>query len=73
FSRAYLRHLFMARELLAYRLLSLHNVTFYLGLMAAMRGALAAGGFRAFRSRFLDRYGVESHDGSPDSTRDTEA
>ncbi|MEK7372914.1 MAG: tRNA guanosine(34) transglycosylase Tgt, partial [candidate division NC10 bacterium] len=73
FSRAYLRHLFMARELLAYRLLSLHNVTFYLGLMAAMRGALAAGGFRAFRSRFLDRYGVESQDGSPDSTRDTEA
>jgi queuine tRNA-ribosyltransferase len=73
FSRAYLRHLFMARELLAYRLLSLHNVTFYLGLMAAMRGALAAGGFRAFRSRFLGRYGVESQDGSPDSTRDTEA
>jgi len=73
FSRAYLRHLFMARELLAYRLLSLHNVTFYLGLMAAMRGALAAGGFRAFRSRFLDRYGVESQDSSPDSTRDTEA
>jgi len=73
FSRAYLRHLFMARELLAYRLLSLHNVTFYLGLMAAMRRALAAGEFGAFRSRFLDRYGVESQGGSADSTTDTEA
>jgi queuine tRNA-ribosyltransferase len=73
FSRAYLRHLFMARELLAYRLLSLHNVTFYLELMAAMRQALAAGEFGAFHSRFLDRYGVESQGGSADSTTDTEA
>jgi len=60
FSRAYLRHLFMARELLAYRLLSVHNLTFYLGLMARMRGAIAGGSFGAFRSRFLERYGVES-------------
>jgi len=37
FSRAYLRHLFAARELLGYRLLSLHNLTFYLGLMRQMR------------------------------------
>ena len=43
FSRAYLRHLFVARELLAYRLLSLHNVTFYLGLMAGVRRAIAEG------------------------------
>jgi queuine tRNA-ribosyltransferase len=60
FSRAYLRHLFVARELLAYRLLSLHNVTFYQGVMARMREAIAGGGFRAFRARFLARYGVES-------------
>jgi queuine tRNA-ribosyltransferase len=60
FCRAYLRHLFMARELLAYRLLTLHNVTFYQWLMAEMRRAIADGGFQAFRSRFLERYGVES-------------
>ncbi len=60
FSRAYLRHLFMARELLAYRLLSVHNVTFYLGLMVGLRRAIAAGSFAAFRARFLGRYGVES-------------
>jgi queuine tRNA-ribosyltransferase len=60
FSRAYLRHLFMARELLAYRLLSVHNVTFYLGLMAELRKAVAEGAVSAFRARFLRRYGVES-------------
>ena len=59
YSRAYLRHLFMARELLAHRLLSIHNVSFYLGLMADMRRAVAEGSFEAFRARFIDRHGIE--------------
>ena len=42
FSRAYLRHLFMADELSRYRLLSLHNLTFYLRADARMRAAVAA-------------------------------
>ncbi len=73
FSRAYLRHLFLARELLAYRLLSLHNVTFYQRLVAAMREAIAAARFEAFRARFLDRYGVESQPGSDEISTDREA
>jgi queuine tRNA-ribosyltransferase len=73
FSRAYLRHLFLARELLAYRLLSLHNLTFFLGLMAAMRRAVADGAFVPFRSRFLDRYGVESVGGSDSISTKAEA
>ena len=60
FSRAYLRHLFMAGELLVYRLLSLHNLHFFLGLMAAMRAAVAAGTFGPFRARFLDRYAISA-------------
>jgi queuine tRNA-ribosyltransferase len=60
FSRAYLRHLFMADELLIYRLLSLHNLHFFLGLMAAMRAAIAASAFEAFRTRFFARYSVLS-------------
>jgi queuine tRNA-ribosyltransferase len=60
FSRAYLRHLFAARELLAYRALTLHNLTFYLGLMRDMRRAVADGAFGRFRSRFLARYGLEA-------------
>jgi len=58
FSRAYLRHLFVTEELLAYRLLTLHNVHFYLSLMAAMRDAIAARAFAAFRARFLGDYRV---------------
>jgi queuine tRNA-ribosyltransferase len=73
FSRAYLRHLFLSRELLAYRLLSLHNLTFYLGLMAAMRRAVADGAFGPFRSRFLGRYSIESVGGSDPTSTETEA
>jgi queuine tRNA-ribosyltransferase len=60
FSRAYLRHLFLAEELLSHRLLSLHNVHFFLGLMQAMRAAVAERAFTAFRSRFFARYVVSS-------------
>jgi queuine tRNA-ribosyltransferase len=48
FSRAYLRHLLMAREPLAVTLNTLHNVTYYESLMARMRAAIAADGFTAF-------------------------
>ena len=43
FSRAYLRHLFVTNELLALRLATLHNLTFYLSLMEEMRRAIRAG------------------------------
>ena len=52
FSRAYLRHLFMARELLAYRLNTLHNLHFYLTLMAAIRQAIEEHRFEAWRKAF---------------------
>jgi queuine tRNA-ribosyltransferase len=60
FSRAYLRHLWMAQELLAYRLLSLHNLHFFGRLMAGMREAIAGGTFPAFKARFFARYAVSS-------------
>jgi queuine tRNA-ribosyltransferase len=60
FSRAYLRHLFMAQELLVHRLLSLHNVSFFVGLMTAMRDAIARGAFAPFRTRFFATYAVSS-------------
>ena len=62
FSRAYLRHLFMSGELLAYRLLTLHNVTFFLRLMREMRSAIAEGDFGPFQARFFARYAVSSVD-----------
>ncbi len=66
FSRAYLRHLFLSSELLVYRLLSLHNVHFYLRLMREVRSAVARGAFGEFRARFFERYQVSSADVSLD-------
>jgi queuine tRNA-ribosyltransferase len=60
FSRAYLRHLWMSRELLAYRVLSLHNLHFFARLMAGIREAIGGGRFQAFRARFFARYAVSS-------------
>jgi queuine tRNA-ribosyltransferase len=72
FSRAYLRHLFMGGELLVYRLLSLHNLHFFLGLMSAMRTAISEGAFGPFRARFFERYAVSSVSVSPDETECSE-
>jgi len=52
FTRAYLRHLFMSHELLAYRLNTLHNLHYYLTLMAGMRQAIEEGCFEAWRQTF---------------------
>jgi len=57
YSRAYLAHLFRARELLAYRLASLHNLTYTLGLMRSIRGALADGSFASLRDAVAAKYG----------------
>jgi queuine tRNA-ribosyltransferase len=48
YSRAYLRHLFMANELLAHILNTQHNLHFYLDLMRSIRAAIEAGVFTAF-------------------------
>jgi queuine tRNA-ribosyltransferase len=49
-SRAYLAHLFRARELLAYRLATIHNVTWTLELMRRLRASLADGTFASLRA-----------------------
>ncbi len=56
FSRAYLRHLLNAGEILGLRMLTLHNLYFYLTLMRRLREHLAAGTFDAFAREFLARY-----------------
>jgi len=53
YSRAYLRHLFMARELLAYRLNTIHNLHYILNLMAELREAIDHNQYSAFARRFL--------------------
>ena len=55
FSRAYLRHLFVAGEMLAMRLAVLHNLWFYNELAARIRQALDGGEFAAFRAEYAQK------------------
>lgn len=56
FSRGYLRHLIKAEEILGLRLVSLHNLHFYLNLMQRIRDAIEAGTFAEFRKTFVANY-----------------
>jgi queuine tRNA-ribosyltransferase len=56
FSRAYLRHLFNAQEMLGLTLLSLHNVHFFLNLTKGIREAIKVNQFKEFKNDFLGRY-----------------
>ena len=49
-SRAYIRHLFMAGEMLGPILLSIHNLTYYQRLLAGARAAIECDGFAAYRA-----------------------
>lgn len=60
FSRAYLRHLFNTDEILGLRLVSLHNVYFYLELMRKAREAIAEDRFSEFKKEFLNNYNSNS-------------
>lgn len=59
YDRAYLRHLFVAREDLGLRLLALHNVTFLLQVMGDARNALRAGTFGSWSEEWLARYSAD--------------
>jgi queuine tRNA-ribosyltransferase len=56
FSRAYIRHLFLADEILGHRLLSLHNVHFLVRLMRTARDTIRAGTFDSWSRDWLARY-----------------
>jgi queuine tRNA-ribosyltransferase len=55
-SRAYLRHLFMAGEMTAATLNTLHNLYFYLDTMRAIRDAIKFGRFAELKRAFLETY-----------------
>jgi queuine tRNA-ribosyltransferase len=58
YSRAYIRHLIKSEEILGLRLLSIHNLHFYLDLMKRTRAAIEDGSFAEFRQRFVSGYRV---------------
>jgi queuine tRNA-ribosyltransferase len=56
FSRAYLRHLIVAREMLASTLISIHNIATLLTLVRDARAAIQAGNFASFSEQYLSNY-----------------
>jgi queuine tRNA-ribosyltransferase len=56
FSRAYLRHLTVAGEILACTLCTLHNLSFYLDLMASARAHIEAGDYGTWHRAWIERY-----------------
>jgi queuine tRNA-ribosyltransferase len=60
YTRSYLRHLVKTGEMLGGRLLSLHNVHYYLNLVRTVREAILEGEFESARARILGRYGEEN-------------
>ncbi len=54
FSRAYIRHLFKSKEMLAMRLCVMHNLHFYNMLMQEIRDALDNGTFEEYRAKYVD-------------------
>jgi queuine tRNA-ribosyltransferase len=60
YSRAYLRHLFKTKEILAAVLTTQHNLAFIQSLVAAIRLSIQEGRFRTFKKEYLKRYGDSS-------------
>ena len=56
FSRSYIRHLIKAEEILGLRLMTLHNLWFYLNLMRTARSSILEGRFGEFRREFVSGY-----------------
>jgi queuine tRNA-ribosyltransferase len=55
YSRAYLSHLYHAREILSYHLNTIHNLHYYLNLMRQMRTAIEHDAFAAWRKDFYSK------------------
>jgi len=59
FSFAYLRHLFMSKEILGAQLATIHNIGFYLKLMKDIRTAIKENKFLEFKKTFLEKYKIK--------------
>ncbi len=59
YSRAYLRHLFVSREILSYQLNTLHNLHYYVNLMARIRKAIEDDCYGSFRKEFYSTLAMQ--------------
>lgn len=60
YSRAYIRHLLKANEILGLRLMTIHNLQFLINLMSEIRNAIEAGTLLEYRDKFFASYGYEN-------------
>jgi queuine tRNA-ribosyltransferase len=68
FSLGYLRHLFIAQEMLGPILVSWHNLTYYQRLLTDLRNAIRAGRSAEFRTEQRQRWGMADTTGATDTT-----
>ena len=66
FSRAYIRHLFIAKEILALELASIHNLFFYLNLMRTARTQIINGNFSEWKSKIINKLSLNLNNNSED-------
>jgi len=64
FTRAYLRHLFKSREILALQLATIHNLTFYLWLVQSAREAILQDSYAGWKSRVLEGFSAQATEAS---------
>ena len=62
YTRAYLRHLVKAEEILAARLISIHNIQFLENLMKNIRQAIKENRFLEYKQAFYEKYGLKEND-----------
>lgn len=62
YTRAYLRHLLKANEMLAYRLISIHNIRFLVNLTEGIREAIKEDKFLEFKQKVYEEYGLNDND-----------
>lgn len=66
YSRAYIRHLFIAKEILALELASIHNLFFYLNLMRTARAQIINGNFSEWKSEIINKLSVNLNNNTED-------
>ena len=66
YSRAYIRHLFIAKEILALELASIHNLFFYLNLMRTARAQIMNGNFSEWKSEIINKLSVNLNNNTED-------
>jgi len=66
FSRAYIRHLFIAKEILALELASIHNLFFYLDLMRTAKVQIINGNFSKWKSKIINKLSLNLNNNSED-------